>query len=382
MRLLALVPGLLDTCPSQRFRMEQWEPFLRARGVEITFEAFRCEALHSILYKPGNRVRKARLILHALARRIAVLCSLEEFDAVYVLREAALLGPPFFESWIHRAGVPLIFDFDDAIFVPHVSLSNGYLSLLKFPTKTGMICRLASHVMVGNRYLGDYASRFNSRVTIVPTTIDTEKYTVHRPRPASDPIVIGWSGSYSTVPHLDTLRDTLRRLAKQERFRLRIIGAPRYQLPGVDVEALPWRSQTELADLRPIDIGVMPLPDDRWTRGKCGLKALQYMALGIPTVCSPVGVNTEIIRDGQNGVLAATEAEWVQKLTLMLRSAELRKQLGAAGRVTVEERYSARVHVPEVYRILESVVRGRSIPGEPVVGRRPGSRRQGDPCTS
>ena len=159
--------------------------------------------------------------------------------------------------------------------------------------------------------------------------------------------------------HLDTLRGALRRLAKQEQFRLRVIGTPDYELDGVEVEAMQWRSQTEVEDFRPIDIGVMPLPDGPWSQGKCGLKALQYMALGIPTVCSLVGVNSDIIRDGDNGFLAASEDEWVAKLTRLLRSVELRKRLGLAGRLTVENKYSTTIQVPRVYSIFESVVLGR-----------------------
>jgi glycosyltransferase involved in cell wall biosynthesis len=282
---------------------------------------------------------------------------------VYLLREAALLGPPLFERRLARSGVPLVFDFDDAVFIPYVSHSNGYLSYLKFPGKTRTTCRLAAHVMAGNDYLANYARAVNPRVTIVPTTIDTEKYTVQpRLESENDVPVIGWSGSYSTAQHLSTLRGALKQLAQRERFRLRVIGAPGYQIEGVDVEALPWRSESEVADLRPFDIGIMPLPDDKWSRGKCGLKALQYMALGVPTICSPVGVNSEIIRDGHNGLLASSDDEWVEKLTRLLRSPEERARLGRAGRQTVEERYSAAVQAPRVLEILESVVRS-VVPG-------------------
>ncbi len=357
MRLLAIVPSLYDTSPGQRYRIEQWEPLLRERGVEIDYHSFEDEALHALIYKAGNLRQKLQLVSRAFARRTTLLRRVRDYDAVYVFREAALLGPPVFERMIARARVPLIFDFDDAIFVPYRSPSNGYLSYLKFPAKTRTICRLATHVMAGNPFLADYAREVNRNVTIVPTTIDTEKYTVDETKVAADPPVIGWSGSYSTVQHLDTLRDVLQQLAKEERFRLRVIGTPQYELEGVDVEAMPWRAATETDDLSVMDVGIMPLPDDRWSKGKCGLKALQYMALGIPTICSPVGVNIDIIQDGANGFIAASDDEWIEKLKALLRSAELRKRLGRAGRSTVEAQYSALVQAPRVYQILESVVR-------------------------
>src|SRR5215510_10537071 len=356
MRVLALVPGLYDISPSQRYRIEQWEPLLRERGVEITYEPFECPELNALLYQQGKMARKLSLVAQGLGRRYSVVQKARDFDLVYILREAALLGPPVFEKLIHQRRVPIVFDFDDAIFVSYRSPSNGYLSYLKFASKTKTICRLASHVMVGNPYLAEYALQVNDRVTVIPTTLDTEKYRVTRRAEQNGPPVIGWTGSYSTVQHLDTMRGALKKLAEKESFRLRVIGTPAYECPPVDVEAMPWRADTELDDLSEIDIGMMPLPDDRWSKGKCGLKALQFMALGIPTICSPVGVNTDIIQDDANGFIAATEDEWIEKLSRLLCSAELRRRLGDAGRATVEEKYSAITQTPRVYEIFKSVI--------------------------
>src|ERR671919_1453044 len=201
MRVLALVPALYDINPSQRYRLAQWEPLLRERGVEITYEPFECEELNELLYQPGRMGKKLQLVARGLGRRMSVVRKARDYDLVYILREAALLGPPVFERLIHQTGVPIVFDFDDAIFVSYRSPSNGYLSYLKFASKTKTICRIASHVMVGNPYLADYARQVNDRVTVIPTTIDTEKYRVPARREKSGPPVIGWTGSHSTVQH-------------------------------------------------------------------------------------------------------------------------------------------------------------------------------------
>ena len=370
MRILALMPALYDTSPGQRYRLEQWEPLLRERGVEITYEPFEDEELHAMIYKPGMVGKKLQLVTRGLSRRLSQVRKAKDFDLVYILREAALLGPPVFERLIHHRGLPIVFDFDDAVFVSYRSPSNGYLSYLKFASKTKTICRIASHVMVGNPYLADYARQVNDRVTIIPTTIDTEKYRVPERKEKTGPPVIGWTGSHSTVQHLDTLRGALKKLAEKESFRLRVIGTPSYECDPIPVEAMRWRAATELDDLSEIDIGVMPLPDDRWSKGKCGLKALQFMALGIPTVCSPVGVNTDIIQDDENGFIAGTEEEWVDKLGRLLRSHELRQRLGHAGRVTVEQKYSAITQTPRVYEIFKSVLRDASVPVDAVVQSR------------
>jgi glycosyltransferase involved in cell wall biosynthesis len=361
MRVLAIVPNLYDSSPGQRFRIEQWEPFLRERGVEITYAPFATEQLAGLLYQPGNTFKKLAGVTEGFSRRFKSVRSAREFDLVYLFREAALFGPPVFERMMASLKVPFVFDFDDAIFVSYRSPSNGYLSYLKFAGKAGTICRLAAHVMVGNPYLAEYSRRYNPNVTVIPTTIDLAKYELREPV-TDDVVTIGWTGSFSTVQHLDTLRSALQKLAKRERFRLRVIGTPRYELEGIEVEAMNWRADTEVEDLRPCDIGIMPLPDDKWSKGKCGLKALQFMALGTPTICSPVGVNTEIIQDGLNGFIAGDDDEWVEKLGALVRSAELRRRIGLAGRATVEQTYSNNVQSPRVFDIFHSVVSQKSQP--------------------
>lgn len=358
MRILALVPYPRGRAPGQRYRIEQWAPLLEKRGAQVVFEPFRCEALHSLMSQPGKLPQKTFLMLSALWRRLQLLRRIREFDCVFIYTEAAMLGPAFIERLLRYMRVPIVFDFDDAIFLHYTYISpvSRYLRLLKFPGKTKTICQLADHVLAGNPYLAEYASKFNPKVAIVPTTINTAICTTNGSRPRSRLPVIGWTGSYSTLQYLNSLGPTLQQLAKRERFKLRVIGVSSYKLPGVEVEALAWRSATEIADLREIDIGIMPMPDDGWTRGKCGLKALQYMALGIPTICSPVGVNTTIIRDGVNGLLATSEEEWLNQLSRLIHSPDLREKLGKAGKVTVQADYSSAVHAERVFKILGSLV--------------------------
>jgi glycosyltransferase involved in cell wall biosynthesis len=356
-KVLAVVPEIYDKAPGQRFRIEQWEPYLRELGVEITYLPFEDEKLRSVVNQPGRYPEKFVQAMKALGRRRRGLSSLADYDLVYVFREAALLGPAIFERSIVRAGKPMIFDFDDAVFLRSAASVNGYLNYLKFPGKIKTVCRLASHVMAGNSFLAEFAGEVNKNVTVVPTTIDINKYHhIYPEKEAAAVPTIVWSGSRPTLTNLFTLRPALQKLASEEKFKLRVIGTPAYELPGVEVEAFAWRSETEVDDLKSGDIGIMPLPDDTWSRGKCGLKALQYMALGIPTICSAVGANMDIIRDGENGFLASSDDEWIAKLKTLLHSAEDRNRLGRAGRETVEEKFSAQVQAPRVYEIFASVV--------------------------
>lgn len=364
MRILSLVAKAPRTSPGQRYRIEQWEPRLRAAGIELDAHAFEPPELTAILYEPGSVVAKAKLTARGYVARARLLSRLDDYDAAYVYLGMAPLGPPVFERVLRRRGLPFVFDFDDAWFVPQASEANRWTSLLKYPPKTGVCCRLATHVMAGNEYLADFARRHNDHVTVVPTGIDLGRYRVPSRSP-SQPPVIGWTGSHSTIPHLATVGSALQRLARTHDFRLRVIADAPFTLPGVDVENVRWQDSTEVDDLTPVDIGIMPLPDTPWTRGKCGLKALQYMALAIPAVCSPVGVNVDIVTNGENGLLAATEGEWVTALASLLDSPELRERLGRAGRVTVEQRFDGAAVTDRVAGIFRSIARVRPGAAQP-----------------
>lgn len=355
MKVLAWVPQAIDTSPGQRFRIEQWEPHLRQEGIEIAYSPFSSAEIAAVLQRRGSTAQKAKAVVRALWQRFREAWTAAPYDLVYIFREGALLGPAVAERILARRRIPFVFDFDDAVWLRYVSPANSYLSYLRFPSKTATLCRLARHVVAGNPYLRDYALRHNERVSVVPTTIDTVRYRP-APRSANAVPVIGWTGSYSTVQYLGVVRTALERLRARRSFRVVVVGGEGFAAQGVDVEHRPWRSATEVEDLLDFDVGIMPLPDSQWERGKCGLKALQYMALEIPAVVSPVGVNREIVQHGNNGLLAGSEAEWEAALDSLLSDASLRRRLGQAGRATVEASYSAAVHAPRVAEVFRSAL--------------------------
>lgn len=351
-RVLALCLAPLGRTPSQRFRIEQWAPHLQRLGVRIDFESFMSPELDEVLYRKGMYAEKSTRLIGAMLNRARSLRHVQEFDVVYVLRETALLGPAMFERWIKLKRVPFIVDFDDAVFLSNSSESNKVFGWLKCPGKASTACRLAAHVMVCNDYLADYARPFNPQVTVVPITMDTEIHKPPHPAWESSKPQFVWTGSPTTAPYLESLSNALQRLRKRHDFRLRVIGAPQVSLPGIDVELLPWKPETEVLNLYGSWGGLMPVPDNPWTRGKGGNKGLQYMAVGVPLVCSPTGMGSHLVRNGENGFLASSEDEWVEKLSLLITSAELRQRLGREGRKTVEAWYSAEVQVPRVYEIF------------------------------
>jgi glycosyltransferase involved in cell wall biosynthesis len=356
MKVLAWVPYPLEVAPSQRYRIEQWSPYLREMGIEVTFQSFASPSLSRLLYERGRWAAKATEMARGLARRFSEALQAKRYDAVFLQREGALIGPAWSERLLRARQPALVYDFDDAIYLPYVSPTNRYLSYLKFPWKTRTLCRIAAAVVAGNDHLAAYASRYNDHVFVVPSTVSLREYQ-ERPVPTADRIpVVGWTGSHSSVAYLAVVREALQELRRRRPFRLLVVGVEHFEIPGVEVECRPWSAASEVRDLWDMDVGIMPLPDEPWARGKCGMKAIQYMGIGIPAVVSPVGANREIVQDGVTGFHAATRAEWVEKLDLLLNDAGLRERLGRAARGSVRALYSAEAQAPRVAEILRQVV--------------------------
>lgn len=343
-RLLAPVVHELGRYPNLRFRLEQWVPYLRRdHGIEVEFLPYESPELSLLMRARGRRGRKLALAMRDLARRWMQRHEAKRFDGAIVVHEASTIGGAWFERYLARAGVPFIYDFDDPLWVTSVEFGDWVTGLWRGPGKFEEITRLASHVSVGNDYLANWARRFNPHVSIVRTSIDLATYHVPAERRRHEPFTIEWSGQAgASMRFLESVRPAIEELGRSLRVKLRVISteAPR-PYEHVETEFVPWRAESEAPDLADADVGIMPLPDVPSTRGKCGLKALQYMAVGVPAVVSPVGINTEIVRDGENGLLASMHEEWVTALRTLAENEPLRQRFAAAARRTVESRYTA-----------------------------------------
>ncbi len=366
MRALALMPYPHDQVPSQRFRLEQWMPWLRKLEIECDVVPFLDRALYDRIGREGGGLVKALGLLKAAARRFWVAGQAGDYDVVLVHREAMVFGPAVVERFIARR-TPVVLDMDDAIWLRSVNPVNPIAHWVKCPGKVKTIAGLASAVLAGNSFLATWAMQFNPATHVVPTTIDTDgPYAGQKIHGPCDVPVIGWSGSVSTVAYLESLLPALEVLARRRRYRLMIIcnGERRRWSTTIDVEWRGWSSAREVDDLLQFDIGLMPQPDEEWAKGKCGLKALQYMALGIPAVASRNGVLPEIIEDGHNGCLAANPTEWLERLERLLSDSESRVAMGERARISVRERYSTAKHAPRVAEILRSVAECHLNPGD------------------
>lgn len=347
-----------DRSPSQRYRFEQFVPYWEQQGYTFHYAHLIDAEDDKRFYAPRDLVGKARIFLKSWKRRKQHVQLAADFDLVLLQREAFMTGSTRFERALAATGKPLIYDFDDAIWHMDVSEANRKLRWLKDPAKTSRIIGMATHVIAGNDFLADYARRFNSHVEVIPTVIDTERY-VPASQPTNGPVVIGWTGSYTTMAHLKNVLPMLKALHAQwgDRIRFRIISDRDFEAPGLPVENIRWSSATEAEDLASIDIGIMPLPDDEWSRGKCGFKGLQYMGMAKAVVLSRVGVNTTIVQDGENGFLAGQQDEWLEKLGQLITDADLRERLGQAARRTVEQRYSVNAWRDRYVQLFNQLIR-------------------------
>jgi glycosyltransferase involved in cell wall biosynthesis len=340
-RIYILAPYPIGEAPSQRFRFEQYISLLETDGYLVEFHPFLDKKTWRSLYDHGATLKKISGILRAFLKRFALLFKLRKADHIFIHREASHIGPPIFEwliAKVLRKGY--IYDFDDAIWLPNYSEQNARYHRLKAYWKVSYCIKWAKHVSAGNHYLETYAGQFNKNITVIPTTIDTENHHNTTHAHDDDEVVIGWTGTHTTMRYLDPLIPILQELEQDHAFKFIVISneAPTYNLKSL--EYIKWNKATEIEDLERLHIGVMPLEHDIWSEGKCGFKGLQYMALGIPSVLSPVGVNTTIVQHGKNGYLATTREEWYSTIKQLMEDQALRRRIGKAGQETVENHYS------------------------------------------
>jgi glycosyltransferase involved in cell wall biosynthesis len=337
--------------------MEQFFPALRRAGIEYDYSWLLDDEDLQVFYAPGRIAAKAALAARATLVR-AFECAARRFDrydVVFVQREASFIGGPFTERAIARSRARFVYDFDDAIWLQApVSPGNARFALLKNVGKIPQIVAMADTVIAGNRYLAEWALRYNPRVHVVPSTIDAAVYRPKRHHEGDRPVCIGWTGSFSTLPHFALARPALLEIRRRlgARVRMLMIGLPAHRDPELGLETRAWSPETEALDVAEIDVGIMPLPDDAWSRGKCAMKAIQYMAAGIPPVVSPVGVNLEVVTDGVDGRIPRSEQEWIEALETLCLDHALRARMGAAARRTFEERYATGVWADRFIAIL------------------------------
>ena len=358
MKMLALMK-YGDKAASTRQRLLQYRAYFSHQGIEIVF----CPLLHNDYLEQTFRGRPFPIlsIFESYLSRMRRLIDVSCFDIIWVQYESFPYMPGLFENLTILGGKPMIYDFDDAIFHQYDAHPNPIVRHF-LGRKLQPLLRRSSLCVCGNAYLKSYGDRFARHTTIVPTVLDTGVFAPSvQPRGAARPVTIGWIGSPSTWSFVQPLIPLLQRLSEELNLVIRVVGVVRPPSTCSRFEFLDWSEDEEVALIQGMDVGIMPLPDEPWTRGKCGYKLIQYMACGIPVIASPVGVNSDIVDGGVNGYLARDEHEWEAAIRRLAANAELRSTMGARGRDKIVAEYSLHVHGPRLATMLREVVDASSI---------------------
>lgn len=341
-----------------RFGQQGASSRLRALQYVYWFESTAIEYIVSPMFDDAMLLRKYQRrdysmidLLTAYWRRIHALMDVNQFDLVWIEKEALPCLPAWFESWLLRK-VPYVLDFDDAIFHNYDLHKSAFIRYI-FGRRIDSLMKDAQLVVAGNQYLADRAIVAGAkRVEIIPTVIDLLRYTPKQSYAIATVPIIVWIGSPSSVQYLLELSEAFIALAKRQSFTLRVIGGGVVTIPGVVIESLPWILDTEAALIAECDVGIMPLRNTPWEQGKCAYKLIQYMACGLPTVASSIGANRDVMIEGETGLFADTPIVWVEKLEKLLCDIHLRQRLGQAGRARVAAEYCLQQTAPKLVRLL------------------------------
>ena len=342
--------------------MAQFVEPLAELGIELDIVPFLSEGQFRELYQNNNGILKKALgLAEPVAARFGKLFEIKKYDLVFVQREAMIFGPAIFE-WLYKniGQKPMILDLDDATYVRYVSPTYGRVgSFFKFFGKTDNLIKRADAVICGNRFIAEHVESLGTKAVVIPTVVDTDKFCpVER---NNEVPVLGWIGTHSTFPFLRSLFPVLEELAKKHKFVLKIIGAGESDIKvyGVEVINLEWALEREIEDFQSLDIGLYPMSlsdsaNMEWLQGKSGFKAIQYMAVGVPFVMTPVGIGAEIGNAGKTHFNARTDEDWYNSLDKLLCNGDLRAGIGTAGRMYSLENYT----IPKQINKLISVFRG------------------------
>jgi glycosyltransferase involved in cell wall biosynthesis len=341
LNVLALAP-YPEQAASTRFRIAQFIPRLAEQGIHCELKPFISAELFDGLYRKERMGRTAIGFGWSTLARLRDLLSAGRWDVVFVQREAALVGPPLIERALVKIfRKPLVLDLDDPLWVEYTSPVYGRLAApIRCLGKTGELIRRAATVICGNAFIAEHVSRTGGHATVLPTIVDTDTFSPRQATRAAGPMVIGWIGTHTTLPYLEAIAPALEQLASRHRFKLKVVGGGRaLKLRGVEVEELPWSLNREVEDFRSLDIGLYPLADDEWSRGKSGFKAIQYLSCGVPFIASPVGVVRDIVEASGAGLLAGDSSEWLAALDRLMADAALRRAMGQTGRAYALSHY-------------------------------------------
>jgi L-malate glycosyltransferase len=357
-RILILCPSPKGTAATQRLKYEQYLELLEKEGYSFTISSFQTNRFWEIVYKPGRIAEKVGWTLVGYLRRTVDILRAPFYDAVFVNLWVTPLGAPFYERLLFLFNKKVIYDIDDMLFInKHDHMKMNFFQRLKGHRKPVVLIKNASYVIGCTPKLEEIAKAVNKyhRAIDISSTLDTERFTPVKSYEQKEVITIGWTGSHSTIPYLETLQPVLAEVSRQRKIRLLVIANREYRMKDVPTEFMFWNAGSEVADIHQFDIGVYPVAANEWSLGKSSLKALTYMAIAIPFVATAYGVNYRIMENGAQGFLAANEKEWTDSIIRLIDDVDLRKKMGLAGRKTIEDLYSVKANISKYLTVFKTV---------------------------
>ena len=343
-RILILCPFPEGEAAGQRLKYEQYFSSWKDEGYNIDISSFSDQSLWKILYKERNLGKKILGAIKGYLRRVKDLFMISNYDIVYIFMWVTPDGSTLFERTVRSLSKVLVYDFDDSIHIEQNKKTSFFLKIFKSNKKSNYLIENSDHVIISSPFHAEYCSNLNYRnkCTYIPCSLNTGRFTIKEKKDTREKIVIGWTGTFSSKVYLDTLREVFIELSKRYDYVLKVIGNFDYELNGVNLEVIKWKKKTEIEDLHTFDIGVYPLIKDQWALGKGALKAMQYMAIGIPTVATNYGTNPQVIDNNENGILVDSSKEWLEKLEYLILNPNERERIGINARKKIVNYYSVK----------------------------------------
>ena len=361
-KILIICPYPEGQAAGQRLKYEQYFDYWKLKNYELTVSSYFGLKAWKILYKPGFFFNKFLSIIYGNLQRIKEVFLLNQYDVIYIFMYVTPLGSTFFERLFRMFGKKIIYDFDDSIHLKenykyHTSL-NPFVGFFKRPNKSKYLIKYSNHVIISSPFHYEYCYKFNKykSCTYIPCSLNTNYFfPLKKNISFQKTINIGWTGTFSSRQYLDSIRNALIRLNKITKFNLIIIGNFEYSIPGINVQLIEWNKEYEIQDLQKIDIGIYPLIKNNWTLGKGGLKAIQFMALEIPTVATDFGNTSNVIKNNVSGILVNNEDEWISSLTYLINNPKERLRLGQNARKEIIKNFSLEALKSKYQEILDRI---------------------------
>ena len=354
-KILFICPYPINTAPGQRLKYEQYFSYFKKNNYDYDVKSFFNYKEYKILYSKGNLSKKIFAVIKGYLRRLYTSFKLKNYDLIYIFLNVTPLGGSFFERLYRILSKKMIFDIDDLVYLNKYQKENKLAKYLRSSNKYFYLMKCSDHVITCTSYLDSVAKKFNKNTTNISSTVNTKIYTPKKFN-RSKKIVIGWTGSFSTVPYLNLIKKVIIKIQETYNCDLHIISSKKENLDFKNYKSIIWKSKTEVDDLKFIDIGLYPLPKEEWVKGKSGLKAIQFMSVGIPVIATDTQINRKVILNNKTGILVKSEKEWFSALKKIIENKKLRENMSKNSIYHVRKNFSVDVNKHKYLKILNNLM--------------------------